>query len=196
QVALAQFIFELMRIRGEIAIRAEFNPGVASFDHLIQETVPWNLLWVIGEPHTPGVRCGADAQAGVVASDRGGFGAGRYRSSHCFSYRVWIQSCVAWRSSERRLAEQRALEGLLLEVFFARGVGGLERGSFRNWYVPPPGAIRGIDERVGVDVNKRRLVGSLGSSHGLFEVVDGIFTRVNFNDVEAVAARIHRQVNR
>src|SRR5699024_3720801 len=37
--------------------------------------------------------------------------------------------------------------------------------------------------------------GSLGSSHGLFEVVDGIFTRVNFNDVQAVAARIHRQVN-
>src|SRR5699024_1932343 len=54
---------------------------------------------------------------------------------------------------------------------------------------------RGIDERVGVNVNKRRLVGSLGSSHGLFEVVDGIFTRVNFNDVQAVAARIHRQVN-
>src|SRR5699024_2518285 len=130
------------------------------------------------------------------ASDRGGFGAGRYRSSHCFSYRVWIHSCLAWRSSERRLAAQRALEGLLLEVFFARGVGGLERGSLRHWHVPPPGAIRGIDERVGAEVNTRRLVGSLGSSHSVSEVVDGISTKSYFNDVEAVAARIHRQVNR
>src|SRR5699024_12057277 len=70
---------------GQVAVWAQLDPGVASFDYFIQEAVPRDLLRVIGEPDAPGIRCGSDAQARVFTGDGGGFGMRRYRGGHCCS---------------------------------------------------------------------------------------------------------------
>src|SRR5699024_12203153 len=92
------------------------------------------------------------------------------------------------------LAKKRALEGLLLEIFLAGGVGRFQGRGFRNRDIPPAGAIRCVDERVGVDVDEGGLVRSFGGSHGLLQVFDGVLPRLDFNDIKAVAAGIHAQV--
>src|SRR5699024_3708152 len=60
QAALAQFILKLVGIGWQVAVWAKLDPGVASFDDLVEEALPRDLLWILWEPHAPGVRCGAD----------------------------------------------------------------------------------------------------------------------------------------
>src|SRR5699024_11320499 len=69
------------------------------------------------------------------------------------------------------LAKKRALEGLLLEIFLAGGVGRFQGRGFRNRDIPPAGAIRCVDKRVGVDVDEGGLVRSFCGSHGLLKVL-------------------------
>ena len=85
EITLAQFVFQLVWVGGQVAVWAQLDPGVASFDYFIQEAVPRDLLRVIGEPDAPGIRCGSDAQARVFTGDGGGFGIRRYRGGHCCS---------------------------------------------------------------------------------------------------------------
>src|SRR5699024_12635886 len=61
--------------------------------------------------------------------------------------------------------------------------------------IPPAGAIRCVDKRVGVDVDEGGLVRSFGGSHGLLQVFDGVLPGLDFDDIKAVAVGIHGQVN-
>ncbi len=55
QVALGQFVGQLLRIGRQIAERAHFDPLVAGCGHLVQEAGIGRLVRVLGKPHTPGV---------------------------------------------------------------------------------------------------------------------------------------------
>src|SRR5699024_8479699 len=114
--------------------------------------------------------------------------------------RLWYQKVQRWSLFfltmwSGGLAKKWTLEGLLLEVFLAGGVGRFQGRGFGDRDIPPAGAIRCVDKRVGVDVDEGGLVRSFGGSHGLLQVFDGVLPGLDFNDIKAVAAGIHGQVN-
>ena len=57
QIARREFVGQLLRIGRKIAVRAQFDPLVAGFGHLIKEAGVGRLVGVVGEPHAPRVGC-------------------------------------------------------------------------------------------------------------------------------------------
>ena len=62
QAAGVQFVAELGRVLRQEALRSEFGPHVTGVGDLVEVGVPGDLLGICGEPHPPGVGCGAEQQ--------------------------------------------------------------------------------------------------------------------------------------
>src|SRR5690606_25350754 len=58
--APVEFIAQPRRVGGQVAVRAQLDARVAGLSDLVQETLPGNLLWIVGEPHPPAVGCAAN----------------------------------------------------------------------------------------------------------------------------------------
>src|SRR5690606_32842915 len=63
QAAALHLVVEAGGVGGEVAVGAEFDPGVAGLGDLVEEALPGHLLRVVGEPHAPGVGGGTDPDA-------------------------------------------------------------------------------------------------------------------------------------
>ena len=104
QLTLAEFVGQLVGVGGQVAERAEFDGAESGFDDLVEEDRPVGLLRVIGEPDAPGVRGGAQLQAGVVGVGRDGVGdlGGGHVNVLGVECGWWIQ---AWAGSAIATAE-------------------------------------------------------------------------------------------
>src|SRR5882757_55269 len=69
QAAVVEFVAQLIRIGGQIAVRTELDPFVTDARDLIQKAAPWRLQRIVGKPHAPGVRAAPEQQSRRVRSD-------------------------------------------------------------------------------------------------------------------------------